>query len=104
MYLFLSLAIMTAMCLSTVSFGRGTKVAIGIGTIVSMLPNASAGYWTSTRITPLFFSSGLYVHYFAKDEVVVPIPFGGRSECMLSQATADMYFRIAGGVSLPKPP
>jgi hypothetical protein len=104
MYLFLSLAIMTAMWLSAVSFGRGTKVAIGIGTIVSMLPNASAGYWTSTLNTPLFFSSGLYAHYLAKNEVVLLIPFGGRSECMLWQATADIYFRMAGGWTVPIPP
>src|SRR5260370_18201596 len=104
MYLFLSLAIMTAMWMSTVSFGRGTKVVIAIGTIVSMLPSASAGYWMSSRSTPLFFSSGLYAHYLAKNEVVVPIPFGGRSECMLWQATADMYFRMAGGWTVPMPP
>jgi hypothetical protein len=68
-----------------------------------MLPNASAGYWTSTRSTPLFFSSGLYAHYLAKDEVVMPIPFGSRSECMLWQATADIHFRMAGGWTLPMP-
>jgi hypothetical protein len=103
MYLFLSLAIMTAIWLSAVSFGRGTKVAIGIGTIVFMLPNASASYWMSTRSTPLFFSSGLYPRYLAKDEVVIPIPFGGKGECMLWQATADMYFRMAGGWTVPMP-
>jgi hypothetical protein len=104
MYLFLSLAIMTAIWLSSASYGCGTKVAIGIGTIVFMLPNASAGYWTSTRSTPLFFSSRLYTHHLVKDEVVIAIPFGGRSECMLWQATSDMYFRMASGWTVPMPP
>jgi hypothetical protein len=104
MYLFLSLAVMTAIWLSAVSLGRATKVAIGIGTIVFMSPNASAGYWTSALSTPLFFSSGLYSHHLARDEVIIPIPFGGKGECMLWQATADMYFRMAGGWTVPMPP
>jgi len=104
MYLFLSLALMTAIWLDSVPLGRRTKIALAIGTIIFLLPNASTGYWTSPRITPPFFSAGLYPHYLAKDEVVMPIPFGGRGDCMLWQAASDMYFRMAGGYTVPVPP
>lgn len=101
-YLFLALAITTALWLKAVPFSRLGKVGIATVIIVSMLPNLSSGYWSSPANLPGFFTKGTYAKYLARNEIVVPLPYGGAGEDMLWQASSDMYFAIAGG-RIPKP-
>ncbi len=103
MYLFLALAIVTALWLNAASFSPLGKLAVAVVTIVFMLPNLSAGYWVSAAKLPGFFANGDYAKYLAPHEVIVPLPYGGHGEDMLWQASSHMYFAMAAG-RIPKSP
>ena len=97
LYAFLVLAIILALWLSTLEARPYIKFAIGAATMLFLLPNLSATYWTMRVDLPVFFSSGLYKRYLAPGENVLILPYGWQGDSMLWHAKTDMYFRMAGG-------
>ena len=92
-YAWLDFAIITALWLSDRHISQSIRVTIGALTIVSLLPNLSAGFWLSPSENVPFFSSGVFKHYLSKDETVLILPYGTRGEPMYWQAQTHMYFR-----------
>jgi hypothetical protein len=99
MYANLVLAIIATLWLSERRISQWIRVTIGALTIVTLLPNLSAGFWISPSEDVPFFSSGIFKHYLAKDETVLILPYGTRGEPMYWQAQTHMYFRMAQGAS-----
>jgi hypothetical protein len=96
-YLFLDLAIITAFWMSTIAAGTAAQVGIATATILLMLPNLSARFWTTDANMPDFFATDLYRRYLVPEETVVILPYVLHSDSMLWQAETGMYFRMAGG-------
>jgi hypothetical protein len=101
MYIYLELAICFALWLSGSSTSLSTKIGTVLITVICMLPNLSADFWTHPADSVGFFSSDIYKHYLFKDENVLILPFGARGESMYWQAETRMYFRMAQGAVLP---
>ena len=98
-YASLDLAIITALWLNESRFSRSMKLGVAVLTIVSLLPNLSAGFWVSPAQNIPFFSSGVFKRYLSKNETVLILPYGMRGESMYWQAQTHMYFRMAQGAS-----
>ncbi len=103
MYAYLALAVMVAMWLAEENARKPLRWALGLAIVPFMLPNLSTSFWTTAAEVPAFFSSGLYRQYLAPGETVMVLPYGLFGEGMLWQATAVMYFRIAGGWGFEPP-
>ena len=97
LYAFLALAIITALWLSSGSTPRWVRVAAALAVGVSMLPNLSAGFWTSGIDVPAFFREALYAKYLSPGDTVVVLPYGINGESMMWQLQSRWYFRMAGG-------
>lgn len=95
-YAFLALAMIVSMWLS---MPRPTlvKLAALLSLAIFLCPNLQAAFWTRRNDTPSFFARGDYKRYLKPDENVVMLPYGITGTTMLWQATADFYFRMAGG-------
>jgi len=96
-YVFLILAIIAAIWFSSTSARPRSKWLLGSAIVLLGLPNLAAGYWIRPVYLPPFFATAAYRHYLAPGEVVLVLPFGWQSDCMLWQASTDMYFNLAGG-------
>ncbi|HVA83356.1 MAG TPA: hypothetical protein VNF28_00495 [Candidatus Binataceae bacterium] len=103
LYAFLALAIITAQWLSDGVTSRWVRVAAALAVLASMLPNLSAGFWTSAIGVPAFFSDALYAKYLSPGETVVVLPYGNAGDSMLWQLESGWYFRMAGGNLGPPP-
>jgi hypothetical protein len=97
LYAFLALAIITALWLSSGSTPRWVRVAAALAVGVSMLPNLSAGFWTSLIDVPAFFREALYAKYLSPGDTVVALPYGINGDSMMWQLQSRWYFRMAGG-------
>jgi hypothetical protein len=97
LYAFLALAIITALWLSSGSTPRWVRVAAALAVVVSMLPNLSAGFWTSGIDVPAFFREALYAKYLSPGDTVVVLPYGINGDSMTWQLQSRWYFRMAGG-------
>jgi hypothetical protein len=96
-YVFLALAIIVAIWLSSARVGVSYRCVMGGALVLFMLPNLSAGYWKSPYEVPRFFSSGLYRQYLSRNENVMAIPALIFGDGMQWQVAGGMYFRLAGG-------
>ncbi|HVN63198.1 MAG TPA: hypothetical protein VMT58_01065 [Candidatus Binataceae bacterium] len=103
LYGFLCLAIMTSLWISTNRFSSGMRLVIGAILILLVHPDFSAA-WTSPVENPPFFANGIFRNYLRRDEHVLVLPFGSRSDGMLWHAETGMYFRMVGGYTGPPPP
>ena len=101
MYIFLDLAIMVTLWLSTSTLGTSLKLSFAVLTITISLPNLSAKFWVSPADSPAFFSTAIYKQYLSADQNVLILPYGARGESMYWQAEAQMFFRMAQGAGLP---
>jgi hypothetical protein len=97
LYVFLVLAVVTALWLSAVERGPAMKIAIAAVILLFMLPNLSAAYWTTDANIPEFFTRGLYRNYLPPGANVVIMPYGINGDSMLWQATSDMSFAMVEG-------
>ncbi|MBV8775357.1 MAG: hypothetical protein JO166_23940 [Deltaproteobacteria bacterium] len=95
-YAFLALAMMVSMWLS-MSRSAVVKIAAVLLLAIFLCPNLHAAFWTRRNDTPSFFSSRDQQRYLKPAENVVILPYGITGTSMLWQATADFYFRMAGG-------
>jgi len=107
-YMFLAIAILCAMWLSTQPHGASAHPAIrwaaGALIALSLLPSLDASFWATPLATPEFFSTGLYRQYLQPDETVVILPYGFEGDAMLWQALCGFHFRMAGGYTGFAPP
>jgi hypothetical protein len=99
MYVFLVIAIMVAYWFAKEEpRARPFKIALLLLAVVSLLPNFLATYyWKSDLDLPNFFKSGTYKQYIAPGDIVLVLPYADQTNCLIWQAQADMYFRMAGG-------
>ena len=107
-YMFLAISILCAMWMSAAPRGASDRVALkwlaGALVALSLLPTLDASFWTTTLVTPEFFSAGLYRQYLQPDETVVILPYGFEGDGMLWQALCGFEFRMAGGYTGFAPP
>ncbi len=107
-YMFLAIAILCAMWMSTGSPRAPNRAAPRwlAGTLIalSLLPSLDASFWATTMATPEFFSAGLYRQYLHPGETVVILPYGFEGDGMLWQALCAFHFRMAGGYTGFAPP
>jgi hypothetical protein len=103
-YMFLDLAIVAAMWLSSPAHSFRLRTSAATAIIISLLPNPSASYWTRTANVPPFFRDGIFRKYLSPDETVLILPFGNLADSGLWQAETKMYFRMAGGYVNPTIP
>ena len=101
-YLFLTLAVLTAIWLAAPNHKMLTRAIAGALVFGSLFPNPSAHVWAETHSVapaPAFFTTGMYRRYLAPGEIVATLPYawGEADACMLWQALSGMYFRLAGG-------
>ena len=97
MYAALVVSLIAAIWLSSASARASTKVFAAIAVILFSLPNPSAIFWTRPLTLPAFFADHTYLRALQPREVVLPIPYGERGDCMYWQERTDMYFRMASG-------
>ena len=96
-YAFLAAAVMTTLWLADRGIPRAGRIIVAALIALSILPNLDRRFWLSPTPVPEFFSRRLYQQYLRPDATVVALPFGIAGNSMLWQATAGMYFRMAGG-------
>ena len=101
LYIFLDLAVMFTLWLSTSTLRMSLKLSIAVLTIAILLPNLSAKFWVAPADSPAFFRTGIYKQYLSADQNVLILPYGARGEAMYWQAETKMYFRMAQGAGLP---
>jgi hypothetical protein len=100
MYVFLILAMMTAVVLASAEAARLAKYALAIAIAIFMAPNLDYRFWTTPIGLPHFFADGTYRNVLHRDETVVILPFDSANS-MFWQASADFYFTMAGGYTGP---
>jgi hypothetical protein len=103
-YIFLDLAIVAAMWLASPKNSFLLRIGAAAAIIVSLLPNMSASYWTSSANTPAFFEGSLFRKYLSPTETVLVLPYGNWGDSDLWLAQTRMYFRMAGGYVNPLVP
>jgi len=101
MYIFLILAVMTAVVLASPELSRPGRYGLSVAIAVFMLPNLDYRFWTKSLELPAFFADGSYSHFLGKNDVAVVLPYENRGNSMLWQAEADFYFKMAGGYTGP---
>jgi hypothetical protein len=115
-YMFLAIAILSAMCLRTRPPGDSSPIGprersrvwfrwvAGALIALSLLPSLNASFWATPLATPEFFSTGLYRKYLQPGETAVVLPYGFEGDGMLWQALCGFYFQMAGGYTGFAPP
>ena len=96
MYAFLIVAVMVAMLFAASNARTFTKCVAAAVILLSIAPNPSASFWISKLEIPAFFTDGTYAKQLSPREIILPLPFSQRGNCMYWQARSDMYFRMAG--------
>ncbi len=97
MYAFLVIAIMAAMWLASSPARTLTKCAAAAAILISIAPNPHASFWVSPIDLPAFFADRTYANELAPGDIIFPLPWGQKGNCMYWQLASDMYFRMAGG-------
>jgi hypothetical protein len=103
LYAFLVLAMLAALWFAQAETHRGIKIAAAAAVVVFLLPNPSAGFWTSAVDTPAMFRDGDWQRFIDPGEIIVPLPYARQGTSMVWQATAEMSFRMASGYTSVTP-
>lgn len=96
MYASLIVALMVAMWFAASYASTLTKSIAAAVILISIAPNPSASFWLSKLEIPAFFTDGSYAKELSPREIILPLPFSQKGDCMYWQARSDMYFRMAG--------
>ena len=96
-YVYLILAIMTSIWLSTTDIKLWLRVTAAAAVVLFTLPNLSAAFWVNPTHEPAFVRTGLYRDYLKKGETVLILPSWPDNSSMLWQAETQMYFNMAQG-------
>jgi hypothetical protein len=97
MYAALVISPIAAIWFSSASTRTSTKVVAALLVVLFLAPNPSALFWTRPLTLPAFFADETYLRVLQPREVVLPLPYGERGDCMYWQGRTDMYFRMASG-------
>lgn len=97
MYIFLIIAVMTAVVLASAETARAAKYGLAIAIPIFMLPNLDYRFWTMSIDLPPFYTSGAISDLLHQGETAVVLPYAGRGDSMMWQALADFSFPMAGG-------
>jgi hypothetical protein len=96
MYASLVIAVMLAMWFAASNARTLTKFVAAAVILLSIAPNPSASFWMSKLEIPAFFTDGSYAKELSPREIILPLPFSQKGNCMYWQVASDMYFRMAG--------
>ena len=96
-FTFLALAVMVASWLSFSKSRWGTRFLLATFSILFLVPNYAADYWTSKPPRVLFFSSDLYQHFLHRGENIIILPSGIHGYAIPWQAETNFYYNLAGG-------
>ena len=97
MYAALVISLIAALWFSSASARTSTKIVAAVLVVAFLAPNPSALFWTRPLTLPDLFADQTLLHALKPREVVLPIPYGERGDCMYWQERSDMYFRMASG-------
>jgi hypothetical protein len=100
LFAFLLVAVIVTAWLATAKAHTSLKLLLVAMAVPLLWPAA----YSSSTVSPPFFSDGLYARYLPKNALVMVVPFGEAGGSMLWQAQSGMYFRMAGGWTGPSPP
>lgn len=103
-YVSLAAAVMFAAWLAQPGGMKIWRWTLAALSVVVLWPNLSAVY-PHTNISlyngryqrPRLFTTHLYRHYLARNEVVLPLPYGRTGPSLLWQAQTGMWFKMASG-------
>jgi hypothetical protein len=96
MYASLVIAVMVAMWFAASNARQPMKFVAAAVILLSIAPNPRASFWVSPLEIPTFFTDGSYARELSPREIILPLPFSQKGNCMYWQARSDMYFRMAG--------
>jgi hypothetical protein len=97
MYAFLVVAVMIAMCFAASAARPVWKVAAAAIMVASIAPNPHASFWVSSLDIPAFFTDRTYATELEPREIILPLPWAQKGNCMYWQEKSNMYFRMASG-------
>ena len=100
-YLWLAAAVSAAWWLAESKVRRFWRPVLTGLSVVFLLPNISAGYWTYKPPNPRFFTTGATARYLPRGANVVVLPYGETGYSMLWQAEAHFSFSMAGAYVNP---
>ncbi len=100
-YVWLAAAVSAAWWLAESKVRRFWRPVLTGLSVVFLLPNISAGYWTYKPPNPRFFTTGAAAHYLPRGANVVVLPYGETGYSMLWQAEAHFSFSMAGAYVNP---
>ncbi len=96
MYASLVIAVMVAMWFAASNARSITKCVAAAVILLSLAPNPSASFWLSKLEIPAFFADRTYAKELSPREIILPLPFSQKGNCMYWQVASEMYFRMAG--------
>ena len=96
MYASLVIAVMVAIWFAASNARTSMKCAAAAAILLSIAPNPRASFWVSPLEIPAFFTDGSYAKELSPREIILPLPFSQKGNCMYWQLASDMYFRMAG--------
>jgi hypothetical protein len=97
MYASLVISLIVAIWFSSAPVRSSIKYLAAALVFLSFAPNPSASFWVSILDIPAFFTNGSYAKQLSPGEIILPLPFGQKGDCMYWQSRSDMYFKMAGG-------
>jgi hypothetical protein len=97
MFTALVTSLIAALWLTSSSARPATKYLAAALTVLFLAPNPSALFWNRPLTLPAFFNDRVLQSVLQPREIILPLPFGLRGDCMYWQSHSDMYFRMASG-------
>ena len=103
-YLWLAVAIATALWLARPGRWPAARWAVVLLGIVLILPNGSSPLFSGKPDLPPLFTSAAYKRVLPKNGSVLVLPFGSYGPSMLWQAQSNFWFRMPEGALTAYPP
>ncbi len=106
LYITLLCAVVLAMWLSSSRAHPVLSWTVALLALAFVLPNLAQPFQgqNTTWTNPSFFRTGMYMRYLRRGETIMPIAWGGFSESPMWQAEDHMYWNMANGYFLTRPP
>lgn len=99
LYAFLALALIFTMWFCDPLTGSTEKAFGAFATIIMLMPNPAAWFWTSRVPLPEFFRDGSSRRLLTNFDLVLPLPFGQKGMATLWQASSGLNFRLVSGLN-----
>jgi hypothetical protein len=95
-YASLIVAVMVSMCFAASNARTLIKCVAAAVILLSIAPNPTAPFWLTKLEIPAFFTDGSFTKELSPREIILPLPFSQKGNCMYWQVASNMYFRMAG--------